>query len=286
MVFYNTVSGKINVIEIPSAKPNSQVVLCIHGICCDARIFAYAGLKLSQAGYDIHNMDLPGYGESEGKRGDLDFDVCLKSVDKIVSELRKKYSKVFILAHSFGSTFALWYAHQFRNSIDGMILLAPYVRIGNVKKRSDAEPSTSTFLYLLLGRLFTPYKRVNFGKILPGYIKIGGSQLPRMAQDGKLNFDYSFRYLVDIVAKRNSALAELSDIDVPVLILHGSDDRNVYSQVSQEFFKLLRTKNKELKILGCNHWFYDAIFFNQSPEYSEEDRIKVISSIAEWLKKF
>jgi alpha-beta hydrolase superfamily lysophospholipase len=243
LVFHNTISGKINIIEIPSAKPNDRVVLCIHGICCDARIFAYAGLKLSQAGYDIHSMDLPGYGESDGRRGDLDFDACLKSINEIVSELRKKYSKVFILAHSFGSTFALWYAHQFRNSIDGVILLAPYVRIGRIKKRSDAEPSTSTFLYLLLGRLFTPHKRVNFGKILPGYVKIGGSQLARMAQDGKLNFDYSFRYLVDIVAKRNSALAELSDIDVPILIVHGSDDRNVYLQVSQEFFKLLRTSS-------------------------------------------
>jgi alpha-beta hydrolase superfamily lysophospholipase len=284
LVFHNTVSGKINLIEIPSENPNNCVVLCIHGICCDARIFAYAGLKLSQAGYDIYSMDLPGYGESEGKRGDLDFDTCLNSINEIILELRKKYSKVFILAHSFGSTFALWYAHQFSSSIDGMILLAPYVRIGSIKKRSDAEPRISTFLYLLLGRLFAPHKRVNFGKILPGYIKIGGSQLPRMTQDGKLNFDYSFRYLVDIVAKRNSALAELSDIDIPVLIVHGSDDKNVYLQVSQEFFKLLRTKNKELKIFGCNHWFYDAIFFNQSEEYSEEERTKVISSIAEWLK--
>jgi predicted methyltransferase len=37
----------------------------------------------------------------------------------------------------------------------------------------------------------------------------------------------------------NSKVAELSDIDVPVLILHGKDDRNVYPAVSQEFFKVL-----------------------------------------------
>lgn len=231
-------------------------------------------------------MDLPGHGDSGGQKGDLDFEDCLQSIDKIILELRKKSSKVFILAHSFGSTFALWYAHLFKKSIDGIILLAPYVRVGGVKKRSDAEPSFSTFLYLLLGRIFTPYKRVNFGKILPGYVKIGGSQLPRMVQDGKLNFDYSFRYLVDIVAKRNSRLAELSRVDVPVLILHGSNDRNVYLKVSEEFFKLLRTKDKEIKVFDCNHWFYDAIFFSQSTEYSEQDRIKLLSSMVEWLKKF
>ncbi|HEY3094281.1 MAG TPA: alpha/beta fold hydrolase [Nitrososphaera sp.] len=283
MVSYETANGRINVIEIPSARPNGYGVLCIHGVCCDARIFAYAGAKLSQAGYDVYSMDLPGHGESDGKRGDLNFEACLKSMDNIISELRKKSSKVFILAHSFGSTFALWYAHLFKNTIDGIILLAPYIRVGR-GKRSDAEPSTSTFLYLLLCRLFTPYKRVNFGKILPGYVKIGGSQLPRMVQDQKLNFDYSFRYLVDIVAMRNSKLEELSDVDVPVLIVHGNRDKNVYPQVSQEFFELLHT-NKEIKILDCNHWFYDAIFFSQSSEYLEEDRTKFISSIVAWLKK-
>ncbi|MGI0047918.1 MAG: alpha/beta hydrolase, partial [Nitrososphaera sp.] len=210
----------------------------------------------------------------------------LNSIDKIIAELKKKSVRVFILAHSFGSTFALWYAHLFKKSVDGIILLAPYVRVGNVKKRSDAEPSLSTFLYLLLGRMFTPYKRVNFGKILPGYVKIGGSQLPRMAQDGRLNFDYSFRYLVDIVAKRNSRLAELSEVNVPVLILHGSIDRNVYLKVSEEFFKLLNAKDKEIKVFECNHWFYDAVFFSQSTEYSEEDRTKLVSSMVEWLKKF
>ncbi|HEX7032647.1 MAG TPA: hypothetical protein VF172_06575 [Nitrososphaera sp.] len=57
-------------------------------------------------------------------------------------------------------------------------------------------------------------------------------------------------------------------------------------QVSEEFFKLLRTENKEIRILDCNHWFYDAIFFSQTSEYSEQDRLQVISSIVEWLKKF
>jgi len=260
-------------------------VLCIHGICCDARIFAYAGANLSAAGYNVYSMDLPGYGESDGPRGDLDFKDCLKSIGEVAEDLKKKFSKVFIVAHSFGSTFALWYAHIYHKSIDGIILLAPYVRIGGMK-RSDAEPSSSTFLYLLLGRIFTPRMRVNFGKILPGYVKIGGSQLPRMVQDGRLNFDYSFRYLVDIVARRNSSLKELVNIDVPVLILHGSSDRNVYLKVSEEYFKLLRAKDKEIKTFDCNHWFYDAIFFSQSPEYSEQDRAKVVSSIIEWLMKF
>jgi SAM-dependent methyltransferase len=48
----------------------------------------------------------------------------------------------------------------------------------------------------------------------------------------------------------NIKVAELSDIDVPVLILHGKDDRNVYPTVSQEFFKVLSMrKTKRSKFL-------------------------------------
>lgn len=281
MVFYDTISGRIHVIESIVAIPGRDAILCIHGFPCDARIFGYAGAKLSQAGYNVFSIDLPGHGKSDGQRGDLDFDACLKSINQIIMELKKNSARVFILAHSMGSTFALWYAHQF-NSVDGLILMAPYVRIGGIK-RSDAEPTTSAFIRLLLGRLFTPTKRVSIGKILPGYIKIGGSQMVRMVQDRELNFDYSYRYFIDVIARRNSKIKELADIRVPVLILQGTKDRNVYPQVSEEFFKLLPTKTKEIKVFDCGHWFYDAIFYSQTSEYSEQDRARFISSIVAWL---
>jgi dipeptidyl aminopeptidase/acylaminoacyl peptidase len=160
--------------------------------------------------------------------------------------------------------------------------MAPYMRIGRIK-RSDAEPSPTTFVRLLLGRLFMPYRRVNVAKVLPGYIKIGGSQLTRMVQDPELNFEYSYRYFIDVIARRNSKLKELADVKVPVLVLQGSRDRNVYPAVSEEFFKLLRTKDKQIKVFDCGHWFYDAIFYSQTSEYAEDDRVKFISTITGWL---
>ena len=284
MVFYETISGKINLVEMPSAEPTSDAIICIHGFPCDSRIFSYAGKKLAQAGYNIYSMDLPGHGKSDGKKGDLDFEACLKSMNQIILDLKKKHHRVFLLAHSMGSTFALWYAHRF-NTVDGLILMAPYVRINGIK-RSDAEPSQFAFIRLLLGRIFNPDKRVNIAKILPGYVKIGGSQLTRMVQDPEMNFEYSYRYFIDVIARRNSKVKELADIEVPVLILQGSKDRNVYPQVSEEFFEWLRSKHKEIKVFDCGHWFYDAIFYSQSPEYSEEDRIKFISFITDWLRQY
>lgn len=285
MVFFDTPSGKLNVLEVPSKAPaTGRSILCIHGFCCDAQIFSYSASKLAAAGFNVYSLDLPGHGLSSGPRGDLEFDTCLKSIDIVVSGIKKKSSEVFLFAHSMGSTYALWYAHGFRNSVSGLVLLSPYIRIPRIK-RSDAEPSPAAFLYLLLGRMIAPRKRVDIRQVLPGYARIGGTQYQRMARIESVNFLYSFRYLIDIVAQRNGKLAQLADISAPVYVMYGLKDRNVYPEVSEYFFKLLKGEGNEIRSFDCNHWFYDALFYSQSDEYSEADRVQFISSIACWLDK-
>jgi alpha-beta hydrolase superfamily lysophospholipase len=282
MAYFETPSGRLNVNQVSPERDNGKAVLCIHGFCCDSRIFGYASQLLALAGYKVYSLDLPGHGMSDGQRGDLDFDRCLQSIDYVVSEIKKNSSEVYVVAHSMGCTFALWYAHRFKGSVNGLVLLTPYVRIPGIK-RSDAEPSPMAFLYLMLGRLFSPKKQVDIRKVLPGYARIGGSQYARMADIIKVNFDYTFRYLIDIVAQRNGKLEKLSDVDVPVLILYGLQDRNVYPHVSEAFFKMLKSEDKQIASFDCNHWFYDAIFFSQADEYSETDRQMFVRRIDDWL---
>jgi alpha-beta hydrolase superfamily lysophospholipase len=286
MTFYETASGRINAIEFESQKPASDTLLCVHGFFCDARIFTHIGSKLSIEGYNVVSIDLPGHGMSDGKVGDLDFDVCIKSIHQIVEQLKKRSGRVFIVAHSVGCIFALWYAHLFKASIDGLILLSPSVRVPNMKKRYDAEPNAWEFLLLLFARIFMPNKLVDITEAFPAHVKAGGDEIAWMMKDPVINFRYSYRFLVDILAIKSSKVSQLSEVgDIPVLILHGKKDRMMYFQVSEEFFKLLTTTMKEIKIFDCDHWFYDAIFYDQSfSRHKEESRMQIISSIADWLK--
>jgi alpha-beta hydrolase superfamily lysophospholipase len=284
LVYFETPSGRLNVNHVSPTRETGKAILCIHGFCCDSRIFGYISKLLASAGYEVYSLDLPGHGTSAGRRGDVDFDKCLQSIDFVISEIKKKSSDVFVVAHSMGSTFALWHAHRFKNSIKGLVLLSPYIRIRGIK-RSEAEPSFLAFLYLMFGRLFSPKKQVDIRKVLPGYARIGGSQYDRMANQVKINFDYTFRYLIDIVAQRNAMLGNLSEVNVPTLILYGQRDRNVFPQVSEEFFKILKSNDKQIASIDCNHWFYDAVFFSQSEEYSENDRLAFVNRMISWLDK-
>ena len=111
--------------------------------------------------------------------------------------------------------------------------MAPYVRIGSVKKRSVAEPNFLYFLYLIFRRLLTPKTLVKMTDLFPKLIDIGREELSQMLRDENLNFYYSYRYIIDIIAFRNSRVKELAGIDdVPIHILHGKKDLIFFSGVS------------------------------------------------------
>jgi len=279
-----TSCGKINLIHFPSAHDNNKTLLCIHGSYSDARIFNYVGTQLSENGFNVYSMDLLGHGKSDGKVGDLNFGNCLASINEVINKIKRE-SQIFILAHSIGCTFALWYVHNYKGSVDGLILMAPYIRVSSVKKRSVAEPDFLYFLYLIFRRFLTPKSLVKMTDLFPKLIDIGGEELLQMLHDENLNFYYSYRYIIDIIAFRNSRVKELAGIDdVPIYILHGKKDLIFFSGVSEEFFQLLKNKNKKITLFDCDHWFYDAISYNYLlSKYSEESRKQIIVTVKEWI---
>lgn len=283
MTLLETSNGKINMIKYSSSTPSDKIVLCIHGFCCDGRIFDYLGTILSNGGFDVYSIDLPGHGKSYGEKGDLDFDKCLESIHEVVTKL-KGTSKLFILAHSMGCTHALWYTHTFKKSVDGLILFAPYVRISSIKKRSEIEPSNTRFLYFLLRKVLTPGTRILATKELPNFLKVGGSEIEQMLNDKSLNFYYTYRYIVNVLALRNTKISALSDVDVPLLILHGKKDKNVFSEVGVQFCDLVKSIDKKINVLDCDHWFNHCMFYSQDDNrYSEESRKQITNLVKDWL---
>jgi alpha-beta hydrolase superfamily lysophospholipase len=276
--------------------------LCIHGAYCDARIFNYLGKKIAERGLDVYAIDMLGHGRSTGPRGDPSFDDCLVSINEILKVIKNRKEmgrvmktqdddecsqsniKIFILGHSLGCTFTLWYIHNFKHYVNGVILMAPYFRISTVKKRSEVEPSTLYFFYLLLRRYLTPNKLVKFTDVIPNLIQTSRQEISRLLQDPELNFWYSYRFIIDVIGLRNSKVNDIADVKIPVLILHGKKDKIVYYNVSEALFRLLNSKGRNFKLFDCDHWFYHALFYDQtSSQYSEQLRQQIVDSIVDWV---
>ncbi len=282
LVIHKTSVGDVNVLEHGVSNPKI-VLLCIHGLCSDARIFNYLGLQLSKHGIHVISIDVFGHGKSSGEKGDPDFDQSLQAIHEIIQEYKEK-SKIFILAHSMGCTYALWYVHKFPDSVSGLVLMAPYIRVKTIKKRSNVEPNIRLFLKLFLRCIFTPQGKANVAQVLPGFVKYGGDEILQMLNDKELNSNYSYRYIIDVLAKRNDDISVLSSPVLPVLIIHGKNDKNIFPTVSEEFIKTIKTEDKALFLPDSDHWFYDAIFYNQdSKKFAEEDRQKIVKKIESWI---
>jgi alpha-beta hydrolase superfamily lysophospholipase len=149
----------------------------------------------------------------------------------------------------------------------------------------EAIPALSRFLKIFFFRLVIPSRRIPATKVVRESI-IRTSETQQMINDPEINYCYSYRYIIDVIGGKNMNIGKLADIGIPVLLLHGKVDRNVFPQVSEEFFKRIRSRNKSILLFDCDHWFYHCIFYSQDDEkYSECDRQHIVNVIAGWLDK-
>lgn len=275
--------GRVSLLHFPPTKVAARKkVVCIHGYCCDARIFTYLGSELSGSGIDVYSIDLFGHGKSDGRRGDMDFENMMKALKEVIDRIRDG-SKVILLGHSLGCTFALWYAKTFSADVEGLILMSIYVRLKGMISAGEAVPSIPTFLKLFLMRYLAPNRRIPATKVVKKSV-LQTREVQEMLKDPQINYWYSYSYLIDVLANKNKDAYKMADIEVPTLIMHGKNDRNVFSTLSEKYFELVKSKKKSIKLFDCDHWYYRAIFYNQNDHrYDEQQRNQVVEAISSWV---
>ncbi len=270
----------------PSSKKGSNAILCIHGLACDSRIFNYFAERFAELGYDVYAIDLPGYGNSDGEKGDVAFDVALQCMHDVVKTISHTYDTIFLLGHSLGGLYSLWYAESHPENIHGLVLLAPHLMVKGVKTDPRREPSKQVLFASLIKHFLTPSKKVNIGKAVPNaFGNLAGDEWVHMMQDLVCNFDYSYRYIFNVLINKAEKIEPLYKIRLPLLILHGAKDSLPVAEQSRVFINNLESKDKQLKIFdSADHWFYHALFYKQE-KYSEAERNGVIKVIDEWIRR-
>ncbi len=272
----------------PAKKKGGSLILCIHGLAGDSRIFGYLASKLSDLGHDIYAADLPGYGNSDGEKGDVAFDTTMQALHDVVTWISNKHGnqKIFLLGFSLGGLHALWYASLHQEMLNGIIALAPHLRITRVKRDPRSEPSRRLFFKALIRYFVTPSNKDNLSKAVPSaFGELAGDEWVYMMKDPTCDFNYSYRYIFNVLIGKAEKVDALYKIKIPILILHGSKDWNVVPEQSEVFLNRVDSNDRELKIFDCDHWFYHTLFYKQESKYSEVDRMNVVKTIIEWIQK-
>ncbi len=242
-----------------ATKPK-RVVVCIHGIGDYSGWFRNIAPELAKDGSDVYALDLRGFGESvevEKPKGFVsDFNRHLQDIDDFVAEISgcHRGKKVFILGHSLGGVYSVWYAANHPSIVDGLVLAAPAVACAISDTYSDKKRD-------------------------PEEIRI-------MQNDPLETWTLTESYLLNIQCLLlNEVLENACQIWVPTLILQGAADVTVQPEGARQLYTKIAAADKSLEFFGdAGHWFYDAL--SPAPPRSKCDaakREKVVSTINDWL---
>ena len=253
---------------LPTGKPRA-VVIAVHGLAEHSGRYSNLADHLQPLGYAVYMQDLRGHGRSHGRVCYVErFSLYIKDLKALIDAVTREQpnAPIFLLGHSIGGLIVAAYAAETSDGISGLILSAPTLRPGS------SLSSLAIFLAKVLSRIAPAM----------GIQRIDANGL---SQDKKIVADYlndPLVYCGKICARTGSEILSVMSqlpermprIDVPVLIMHGTDDILSDPQGSQELYGLISSEDKTLT-------YYDGFHHEL---FNEPDRARVFADLDTWLE--
>jgi acylglycerol lipase len=242
------------------------VVVIVPGFNSHSGQYAWAAQQLVDRGLAVYALDLRGRGKSDGERfyvdqfGDYVVDVAALMT---VVKAREPTVPVFLLGHSAGGVVACLYAIEHQNELSGLVcesfafqVPAPDFVLAVLKGLSHLAP------HALVLRL----KNEDFSRDL--------AVVAEMNADPLIANEVQPTKTVAEMVRADERLKEASPrIRLPLLVLHGTDDRATKPSGSRLFHELAGSADKTLKL-------YQGHFHDLLRDLGKE---RVMADINAWI---
>jgi acylglycerol lipase len=255
------------IIQSPGENARA-VILMVHGLGEHIQRYNHWADLFKKEGIGFAGLDLPGHGRSEGRRGNIkSYTVLDEMIDILLTSCRKTFPgvPVFIYGHSLGGGIVLDYLIRKKPKVTGAIVTSPWLRL-------SFEPSkiklmvASVMKYLLPG-LIQP------SGLTVGHISHDQTVVEKYKTDPLVHGKISVSLFSEAMTAAEYSLAHASELKVPTLMLHGSDDLICSPEGSREF--AARTPMAELRIWeGGYHELHNEAF-----------KEEVFAYIMKWINK-
>jgi alpha-beta hydrolase superfamily lysophospholipase len=249
-------NNMINVIEGDDVEDCKAVMLHIHGLgthfqfICDTHDALINRDKFySYYRYKTFGFEFSGHGKSKGSRCVVyNFNDLIDDLQCVLNLIHKSYSnkKVFLVGESMGGAVIIKYIAEKFHDIAGIILLSPMCGI-------DEEMVPTPFMVNLLHytSLIFPLLPYNMNKNITE-----NSITNESYKIAYYNNKYTYRGNYPLCTLRemyNTSIiipSYATEIDVPILIIHGRDDNITKCSISVNFFNSITHQNKKLILIN------------------------------------
>lgn len=225
--FLNKKGEKLwGVLTVPSAKGKVPVVIMCPGFgqTKSQRKFVELGRALAKNDIASFRFDFSGQGDSQGDFAKLGIknqvEDLIAAYETVIQNKKIDITRIVILGHSLGALIAVLFQAKYKKA-KSLILLSPALHQKELVKE-----------------WYLPKQLVLWQK--QGYLDTSKGRL-------------GLRYLKEAFSRNWSEI--ISQVDVPVLFVHGKDDEDVPLKYTEDLFKKSGGKKKLAVVKGSDHHF-------------------------------
>jgi alpha-beta hydrolase superfamily lysophospholipase len=246
---------------------DAKAVIClVHGLGEHSQRYAtHFAQFFTQAGYAVLTFDLRGHGRSGGQRGHTpSFDAYMEDIDILMEYAAHLFHGLpsFLYGHSLGGVLVLNYALRRKVTVEGVIATDPGL------KTAIEEQKFKLFIASVLGSIY-PTLSIPSGLVIED-----------LSRDPQVVSDYKNDPLVHSVVTTGFgkhlppalryAFEHASEFPVPLLLMHGSEDRVAYLKGSQEFARLAGPQCTLKVWAGCYHEIHNETIKEQVMAFAKD----------------
>lgn len=247
-------------------QKNKPTVLLVHGMWSDQNTLIEVQNAFVEQGYSVEALCLPFHcaksEHTDESKKNLARARLQDYVDYIVAQVKKLDKPPILVGHSMGGLLAQLVAAQV--ACNRLILLSSAAPAGiNGLSLSVIRTLGSNMFRFPLWTSITEVKEANVA------YGIANSQGPMVHQEIYKHSTYesgmaTFQITMGLIlGKHSSAYVNANNIQCPVLIIGGTEDRITPIKVQRNIVKLYPGRSKLVEIPGCCHWSVGGKYFPQ-----------------------
>ncbi len=267
--FWKRSDGSKRYFHFFQAEPEKAGILLIHGLGEHVLRYRDVAERLTGAGFSLYGFDLPGHGQSDGKRGHIDrFQDFVHEVEDFCHFLgEKQILPQFVLGHSLGGLIAFHFGLSVSpGAFRGFVLSSPGLKVR----------MTVPGWKVALGKLFS--------NLLPGFtqnsdlppesISTQAEEVEKYRSDPLVHSKVTARFYVEMTQAMEAVFQQAGRFTHPVLIIQGEADPIVDPEGAKLLFEKIGSADKTLKLFPNS---YHEVFHD-----SERDQAFV--NLTGWLE--
>jgi acylglycerol lipase len=254
---------------LPGADPKA-ILLVVHGWAEHSGRYTNLANHFVPKGYAIYALDQRRHGKSEGVRGYVErFSDYLDDLETFIQIVKNEYAdrNIFLVGHSMGATVATAYTATGTNQQDlaGLILSGVGIKPG--QSLSSALIPLARLLSIVtpkMGVMVLDASAISQDNaVVDAYIN------DPLVYRGKI----TCRFGAEMLAILRKLPSEIPQINLPILIMHGTADRLCNPEGSQILYDNVGSNDRTLKLY---EGFYHEIF-------NEPGHKQVLADTEEWI---